>query len=412
MAASIFEGAQEPPGKSFSGWSMRCVASEPAPSTANSAGAGSHRCSFSFDGMEWTEAVEPLKADREPGWDIYSIPTPPLKGCVGLLHVKRAVPLCSVRVHGDWPWTASPPLAAAWRPGGVRVATLVLPPAVSSLQQLLIAVRPVSATRSLRAESESPQDAGAALQASVAPGLLAAAEAAAAEAVAEEVAAEGPAEDERLRDPRGDSMVASGSELTPFRQNGLCGSFCSVPSAGLARWRQNPARWAACSVPSAALANLRLQVRELSSELEKDRSAREHAEAEALRATQEAAELREECDDLRRRLRGAERATMASDMQVRALTSEIAEVRRELQYKVPTHCSSIEEVVADLVTLELRALAPCSEQERRSAKRQLLLRWHPDKTCVASGGSGSGGGCRELATRVVQEMQCRPEWAS
>lgn len=141
----------------------------------------------------------------------------------------------------------------------------------------------------------------------------------------------------------------------------------------------------------------------LLAELEEQRAARELAEASAKK-------LREERDDLLRRLRCAERAQMLSDMQVRTLTNEVSESRRKLQEKGDRRAdkaaspASLEDIAKDIVTLELEQLKNCSPEERVSTKRRLLLRWHPDK----NGGSGGGGG--DLATRVVQEMQGRPEW--
>merc|ERR1712157_205527 len=100
---------------------------------------------------------------------------------------------------------------------------------------------------------------------------------------------------------------------------------------------------------------------------------------------------------------------MASDMQVRALTSEVAQARSAQQQQkcngVPLIPANLEDIVSALVTFELRQLSACSPQERILTKRRLMLKWHPDK-------NHASGGCGDLATRVVQEMQSRPEWAS
>jgi len=166
---------------------------------------------------------------------------------------------------------------------------------------------------------------------------------------------------------------------------------------------------------SEAVASLRAEASELAAELEEQRRCRRLAEAEALRAAAEAAKLREEQGDLLRKLRCAERATMASDMQVRGLTSELAEARKAQRRNSEGSPKfgesswapkSIEDVVSALVTLELRQLRTCPTQDRSAAKRKLLLRWHPDKNGVGA----MHGGCADLATRIVQEMQSRAEW--
>lgn len=124
-------------------------------------------------------------------------------------------------------------------------------------------------------------------------------------------------------------------------------------------------------------------------------------------AEDEVSKLRKEADELRRLLRGAERSAMTSEMEARRLAGELDEARRQ-QSRMHGRPSSLatatclEDVVASLATLELRQLSKVSQQERTAAKRRLLLRWHPDKN-----GSGGGG---ELATRLMQEMQKRPEW--
>eukprot|EP00927_Polykrikos_kofoidii_P070845 TRINITY_DN67223_c0_g1_i1.p1 TRINITY_DN67223_c0_g1~~TRINITY_DN67223_c0_g1_i1.p1 ORF type:complete len:494 (-),score=72.56 TRINITY_DN67223_c0_g1_i1:158-1639(-) len=172
--------------------------------------------------------------------------------------------------------------------------------------------------------------------------------------------------------------------------------------------------------PHEVVQKLQATVSELSGTVEDQRISRQLAEAEALRARTEVASLREEHAEMHTRLRSAERATMLSEMQVRALTSELAQLKqtaaaaqqeasrggnaaRCMGGLMPAAC--LEDVVASLVTLELGPLSSCSPQERSAAKRRLLLKWHPDK----NGGVG-GGACSDLATRVVQELQSRPEW--
>jgi len=155
---------------------------------------------------------------------------------------------------------------------------------------------------------------------------------------------------------------------------------------------------------------LRLEVERLRSEMEEHRFALKLAEDKALHAEAEATKMREERDDTIRRLRCAERATMLSDMQVRNLTNEVLDMRRQQGDRRNTaplstpQITSFEDVVKSLVTCELTVLRNCTPEERAAAKRKLLLRWHPDKN------GGNAGGCGDLATRVVQEMQGRAEW--
>lgn len=146
---------------------------------------------------------------------------------------------------------------------------------------------------------------------------------------------------------------------------------------------------------------LRSEIARLSAEVEEQRFARSLAEAQRKK-------IQEERDDFMRRLRCAERAQMLSDMQVRTLTSDLAEAKRQADTQrrhnrevVP---SSLEDIVKALVTHELGQMRTCSPEERASTKKKLLLRWHPDKN--------SGVGCGDLLTRVLQEMQTRNEWTS
>jgi hypothetical protein len=145
---------------------------------------------------------------------------------------------------------------------------------------------------------------------------------------------------------------------------------------------------------------LQAEVLRMAAELEEQRFALELADTQARK-------LREERDDLAQRLRCAERAQMLSEMQVRTLTTEVTEHRRKQGDKKNSTLApptTLEDVVKSLVTVELEQLRNASAEERIATKRRLLLRWHPDKN------RGSGGGGSDLATRVVQEMQGRPEW--
>ncbi|CAE8649776.1 unnamed protein product, partial [Polarella glacialis] len=151
---------------------------------------------------------------------------------------------------------------------------------------------------------------------------------------------------------------------------------------------------------------LRLQVASLRRELDEQRFARSRAEAEAKSLSAEVERLGEDREDILRRLRSAERATMASDMQVRQLLALAEREKVQSPSRRDLAAKSIEDVISSLVSLELRQLSSLPSQERAAAKRKLLLRWHPDKNV------GSGGGCSDLANRVVQEMQGRPEWES
>jgi hypothetical protein len=133
----------------------------------------------------------------------------------------------------------------------------------------------------------------------------------------------------------------------------------------------------------------------LSSELEEQSFSRELAEANAQA-------LRQERDDLLQKLRCAQRAQMLNDMQVRTLTNNLAEARRQLGGEGKNSAiaapATLEEIVKSLVTFELEGLRNCSQEERVATKRRLLLRWHPDKN------SSSGVGGADMATRVVQDL--------
>lgn len=159
------------------------------------------------------------------------------------------------------------------------------------------------------------------------------------------------------------------------------------------------AKVAVGAIDAGEVEKLRSEVNDLSGEIEEQRLLRQLAECEV-------SKLRAEADELRRLLRGAERSAMTSEKEARRLASELDESRRAHAKRNPVSqvfaANRIEDVVSALATLELKALNSLSQQERTIAKRRLLLRWHPDKN-----GSGGGG---ELATRLMQELQTRPEW--
>jgi len=169
------------------------------------------------------------------------------------------------------------------------------------------------------------------------------------------------------------------------------------------------------------------QVLELEAEVQAEKLAREMSEMETRRVTAELSRLRDDRQDAERRLREAERATMDSEMQVRALTSKVAQFQRAHQcghftqgadhqrrHTVgscagppsvpPSPERELEDIVTSIVTFELRQLEACPATERDAGKRRLLRRWHPDK----NGGNNCGGG--DLATRIMQELQRRPQW--
>ena len=144
------------------------------------------------------------------------------------------------------------------------------------------------------------------------------------------------------------------------------------------------------------------EIDRLRKELEKERLARQAAEANAEQAVDRARALHQECSLLQQRLRSAERRTMALEMQGRQLSTDLQ--RAELAACTNwAPAKSLEDVVSQLVTLEIRQLQNLTADERASVKRRLLLRWHPDKN------AGTGGG-NDLAKRVLQEMQAHPSW--
>ena len=141
------------------------------------------------------------------------------------------------------------------------------------------------------------------------------------------------------------------------------------------------------------------EIDSLKKELEKERVARQAAEATAKQSICTASDLQKECSLLQQQLRNAERRTMALEMQGRQLSTDL---QRAACRAVPA--KTMDDVVSELVALELQQLKSLTAGERAGAKRRLLLRWHPDKN------SGNGAG-NDLAKRVLQELQSHPAWA-
>jgi len=61
-----------------------------------------------------------------------------------------------------------------------------------------------------------------------------------------------------------------------------------------------------------------------------------------------------------------------------------------------------EALIQGIAELECDPLKRCSEEERPSLRRRLLLKWHPDKAPVEAN--------RDLATKVTQAMMSLPYW--
>ena len=135
----------------------------------------------------------------------------------------------------------------------------------------------------------------------------------------------------------------------------------------------------------------------LKKELERERLARQAAQAAAEEAVQKASVLEQECSLLQQQLRSAERRTMALEMHGRQLSTDLQRTACRAPAK------TLADIVYELVALEIRQLQGLALEDRASAKRRLLLRWHPDKN------SGTGGG-NDLAKRVLQELQSHPSW--
>jgi len=375
--------------------------------SAASAPHRAHPCAFSFDGVAWQEAVGPETGGPavgplvcEPGWDFYDVLVQgdANDGSPLVLHLRRAAPIRLVRIYEDWPST-TPPLAALLQGEGVTFASVTIPVAARSLPRVFAAVCPPTAIikGGMKASISSTAPSSAVLMASA-----------------------GAASDKKDTPPGGSAGMSG-------RRNGS-----GSPTAN-ETWTRSPPRsrvgWAMSSalrrgwtdpehatitanVDADEIERLRAENARLSNEVDEQRRAKE--EACALNN-----QLQEEGKELQRKLRSAERATMAEEMQVRALTNELAEAKLALQRatsmqrqsrqgmsaKSLAASVSLDEVVAAIVTLELRSLSACPSKERSSIKKKLILKWHPDKNGVSD-----GGGCGDLATRVTQELQGRPEW--
>lgn len=320
---------------------------------------------------------------RQPGWDFYDIETADLVRNAGegaqsagaaVLHVRRTAPIHLVRIYSCW-LSGEPPLASVARPEGTQATEVRLPASAKRLPRLLVAVCP-PAPKSIEALAGDKE-----FRSSV---------------------------------PRQSSLTATtewsslgvGWDSTLRRANSgyLHGSYTARPSISFR-----------VSAAERLIAKLQAQAAELTSELNEQRLARRNAEAERLGVALELSSLRQEREELTRRLRCAERTTMERDMQVRALTSELAKMKgtqRTGSRSGISRCADrmsgatcLEDVVSSLVNLELQQLGRCTPQDRAAMKKRLLLRWHPDKN------SGGGRGCGDFATRVMQEMQCHPEWS-
>lgn len=406
-------------------------------------------CFVSFNGRNWTAAsadpdarvVGPL--GHTPGWDYYDVLTDPgAENCAQpqILHVRRQTPIRLVRVYSHWP-AGEPPLASALRPEGVPVATIPLP-AAACLPRLIVAICPPALpvfdspaqlplkSRSVerrRRRATEPAGRRSLSSSSEVSRLLEA---------AAEVFHEG--RDEAV----GDARTPSAELPIGYRDAGTptCSldrrvDESSVPSPiALARSPMTssanaaseaarvgdrltdasksaacPSESSTCCECSQEASELREQLSELKGRLHEERLARCTAEELAAASGSELGSLQQEREDLTRKLRHAERAAMATEMQVRTLQSELENARRKLAAAPAAPCrslSSMDEVVRALVTLELGKLREASDAEKAAEKRRLLLRWHPDKN------SGGGGGGGDLATRVLQEIHSRPEWAA
>lgn len=363
-------------------------------------------------------AVGPLA--HEPGWDFYEVACRPQR-CAGptKVHVRRAAPIRLVRIYGHWP--SNEPLATALHPGGVKAAEVELPASVRKLSRILVAVcPPVAAIEGHVAAPNADFD----LPRWSAPATLNAAVAAAAAAEAEAEAADAELRATSfLRRPRslklGHRLSSSGAASPAYSdvvstssgstmQSGYSCS-ASTPREAVAstlvsqRFREEMQAAVNCweAGDSQSDTDLKVEVEALRRELLEERAARSLAEEEAASAALDASRLRHECSDLLQRLRIAERATIASKMQVRQLLSSQSELDQAALRRLGP--KNFEEVVSALVNVEMRQLNLCAAEDRAAAKRKLLLRWHPDKN------SGSGG-CSDLAKRMVQEMQSHPEW--
>ncbi|CAE7702409.1 unnamed protein product [Symbiodinium pilosum] len=388
----------------------------------------SPECSFSYDGLDWLEGGDegptgPLA--HEPGWDFFVVPIKTSKGPT-FIRVRRSLPIRLVRVYGEWPSSDSA-LATVLHPGGVKEAEVSLPKSAAKLQRLLVAVCPPAMAASCQGAQDETETIGVPrlgrlsgnAYSAIGAAAVAAAEAEAQAAELEKRAAEAcrrPYLSSYLR--RQGSISPSSSDLSTCSsaQHVATRSSSSTPrglttSAILCQLYEEEVLTAFAAGESCGDEGLdslsgsrqkNAEIDRLRKELEKERLARQAAEANAEQAVDRARALHQECSLLQQRLRSAERRTMALEMQGRQLSTDLQ--RAELAACTNwAPAKSLEDVVSQLVTLEIRQLQNLTADERASVKRRLLLRWHPDKN------AGTGGG-NDLAKRVLQEMQAHPSW--
>lgn len=375
-------------------------------------------CSFSLDGSSWAEAWDdagPVRGPlaHTPGWDVYAITADALPSNGrgdGILHVRRSAPLRSVRVFECWP-TADAPLANVLRPEGARSAEVRLP-TNAKRKNLFVAVRPPITGAAQSQEETRPK-----------PGVTRSSVAG-----APEVGVNAPSLGS-VGKATAQGRHSSGSSTAPSDQG------TTSTSATVSRRILDLAKRAAPTPQKASSGPQSLEALTLEAELvakEGNEAWTPTDEEDMLRRTQEARvellqqkvealtetsnssasevkhlnnevqRLQEKNAELAKQLRASERERMAGEMRIRNLEDEVQKYQRRRLSMPPvaSPASNLEELVKGLVSFELKALDNCKGDDRVAAKRRLLLKWHPDKN------EGS-----ELATRVVQELQSRPEWA-
>jgi len=135
------------------------------------------------------------------------------------------------------------------------------------------------------------------------------------------------------------------------------------------------------------------------------------ARAQAMEAA-ECARLREEVADSRRFRAESQRYAVDCARlreQVALAEAEVQRVRSALAEEKRSHAASRncrdfltfspEAVAPSIAMMEVQAFRTANAESRSRLKRQLQLKWHPDK-CINT----------VLATCVMQELQQRPEW--
>ncbi|CAK9110806.1 unnamed protein product [Durusdinium trenchii] len=366
------------------------------------------RCGFSYnDTGRWLEVGDPglgfAAVEHEPGWDFFDLQGP---SHLDVLHVRRSFPIRLVRLYRHWP--SSEVLQTALHPGGVQQLQLKVPEKAKRLARWIIAVCP--STLAFRGTKRVP------------PSMPLSAAAAAVAAAVSEVEA-----NDLERRAKG---AASGSLSGYLRQST---SPCSSTASGA------PTSTAASTPRLGAVAiltqlyeeqvltalragensgddaldeaiGIRARMQEIAAlkeDLALERAAKDVAQASARQASLELAELREQCSELQRLLRTAERDKIASEMQLRQLSADLQHAKTfawsDDGERKPRN---LEEVVSSVVALEIKELQGASSPEERAvAKRKLLLRWHPDKN------SGNGA-ANDLAKRIMQELQIHADWGS